>query len=144
MAVALGKAFCAYIAAKTPMNAVSSDTGPVRYVKALSLFLDIRAAMHSDKGTEKTAVETYSRFDLLIIDEIHERGETPFEDRMLTHIIDRRYDAMKPTIIVGNIRSTKLQSSLGASIASRITEGGVVVDCDWEVQRGKITKEGNQ
>ena len=45
---------------------------------------------------------------LLIIDEVQERAESGFENRLLTHLIDARYAAMRPTIIIANLAKREL------------------------------------
>lgn len=102
------------------------------YVKTVEVFLLIRAAMRDDsRQNQLETVAEFIRPRLLIIDEIQERGETAWEDRMLNYIIDKRYDAMSDTILIGNLEAGELAQSLGASIADRMAEAGGVVVCNW-------------
>lgn len=103
-----------------------------RYAKAMMIFLHIRAAMKSETGTELEAINSFVEPDLLVIDEIQVRGETDFEDRMLVHIFDMRYDAMKDTILIANLTETEFKESVGSSITDRLREIGGVVKCDWD------------
>jgi DNA replication protein DnaC len=68
---------------------------------------------------------------LLVIDEMQERIESEFEDKMLTHVVDKRYGAMLPTLLIANIKPSELQAKLGTSVVSRISEGGANLLCDW-------------
>lgn len=101
------------------------------YTKAMDLFLDLRECYRGEGKSEKRAIERFTEPRLLVIDEIHERGETAWEDRMLVHIIDKRYDALKDTIIVGNMSVEAMGESLGSSIMSRMQECGSIIVCDW-------------
>ena len=79
-----------------------------------------------------------SRIDsMLILDEVQERGNTAWEDRILTHILDRRYGAMVPTIIIANLTESALVECLGDSIISRLTETGGVIEIDGPSHRLK-------
>jgi DNA replication protein DnaC len=74
---------------------------------------------------------------MLVIDEAQERGGTPWEDRILNHIIDRRYAAMIPTIIIANAKPDALVASLGESIADRMRETGGIIEITGTSHRGR-------
>jgi DNA replication protein DnaC len=107
-----------------------------RYVKAIEIFLDIRDSFGGERS-EKAAVRAYTAPYLLVIDAMEERGETPFEDRLLNHIIDRRYDDCKDTIIITNQTKQEFAASAGPSIVSRIIETGDTIECAWDTFRVK-------
>lgn len=126
MATAIARSVCVQESCKRPMK----DT-PAVYDKAMGIFIAIRQAMKTDEG-ELTAIRKYVTPRLLVIDEIQERGETEWEDRVLTHIIDKRYDdPSKHTIIVGNCTPESAAKALGSSVVSRIKERGQFIVCDW-------------
>lgn len=103
------------------------------YVKAMDIFLSIRESYGAAaNSSERRAVEYWMGGDLLVIDELQVRGETEWENRLLTHIVDKRYDAMKTTLLVANYTPDELAEAVGASIARRIEECGGVIECDWE------------
>ena len=103
-----------------------------RYVKASDIFRDIRSTYRSESRESETSIfKSFTRPKLLIIDEAQERAETEFEDRALTHIIDKRYDSMLHTVIISNLTKDALAKSLGTSIVSRIHETGDVIECNW-------------
>lgn len=106
------------------------------YVTAMDLFLRIRST-YSKKAAESEieVVDSMVRSSLLIIDEIQERSESAWEDRLLTHIIDKRYGAMKPTIVIANLSKAELLQCLGESISSRLTETGAVMTIDGPSHR---------
>jgi len=112
---------------------------PALYCKALEMFLTIRAGYKQDGPTEKELIKLFVKPDLLVIDEIQERGETEWEDRVLVHIIDRRYDDMRDTMLIGNLTEQRLADSAGPSVMSRMRECGRIVVCDWKGFRGGAT-----
>jgi len=106
--------------------------GTVRYTKALSFFIEIRATYSGSTPSDKEVLDSYITPHVLVIDEIHQRGETDWESRVLTHLIDRRYDAQRDTILIGNQSKQDSLDALGESIESRIVECGGIVTCDWQ------------
>lgn len=100
---------------------------PTRYFVAGDLFLDLRTAMQA--GSERDTLKAVKTVGLLVIDEVQERGQTEYEDRVLVNIIDARYGNYRPTILIGNLKPDEFVRQLGPSIASRMTEGasGVVM-----------------
>ena len=99
----------------------------IRYTTAAGMFLDIRMAMK--EGDEREAFRVFKTCGLLVIDEVQERKQTDFEDQVLVSIIDTRYAAVRPTILIGNLKREEFLRQVGPSIASRMTEGasGVVM-----------------
>jgi DNA replication protein DnaC len=106
------------------------------YTTAMGFFLDIKESFDG-KRSEKEVIGRYCSPSLLILDEMQERGETAWEDRLLTHLIDRRYGAEKDTLLITNQDKESFLHSIGESVASRISETGGVALCNWESYRQK-------
>lgn len=100
------------------------------YTKAIDIFLSLRESMRVT--SENDALKKFLKPSLLVIDAMEERGETTWEDRLLSHIIDKRYDDCNDTIMISNQKKNVFLESCGSSIVSRIKETGGVVECDWE------------
>jgi DNA replication protein DnaC len=107
-----------------------------RYCKAMEIFLEIRACYQSKDRCERDVVDFWCRFGLLVIDELQVRGDTSFEDKVLTHVCDRRYDAILDTILISNQSEADFRESVGPSIWSRLSEAGGFIVCDWPSFRG--------
>ena len=101
-----------------------------RYTTAMDIFIDIRDAYKLQKS-ERSVLLGFERPSLLVIDEAQERGESSWEDRMLTALIDSRYSQRRDTIIISNLKRDDFLSSMGSSIVSRMIETGGVIECDW-------------
>jgi DNA replication protein DnaC len=124
---------------KTRMAAeLAVMVGSSRYRTAMRFFLDVRATFkrNSDRS-ELEVIDELAKAELLILDEIQERGETAFEDRLLTHVIDARYAAMRPTIIIANLTKGAIVDALGPSICDRARENGKSIEFSWESFRSK-------
>lgn len=107
------------------------------YVKALDVFIALREAYRKDGDAESQVIKRFIAPDLLIIDAMEERGETAFEDRLLNHIIDKRYDNLDDTLLITNQTPDAFVASAGPSIVSRIHETGDKIVCDWTSFRSK-------
>lgn len=99
------------------------------YRRSLDVFLKLRGADAAGQ------IETLSHSGLLVLDEFQERGETAFEDRMMTTIIDRRYAASKPTIIIANLSREEAKKQLSPSVIDRMRENGKGFNFDWNSYR---------
>lgn len=106
--------------------------GSALYAVAMDVFLDLRATFRRDsEKDERAVIADYARPALLVIDECQERGDTDFEDRMLTYLIDRRYRDEKDTILISNLRRQEFETSLGRSVIDRLNETGGIIECTW-------------
>lgn len=105
---------------------------PARYMLAIEFFLSLRQTYDKTGDSELDILNRLVRqFGLVIIDEVQERGNTDFEDRMLTLLIDRRYAAMGDTLLLSNLTPEQFALAVGPSIASRLNEAGGIIECDW-------------
>jgi DNA replication protein DnaC len=102
------------------------------YRTAMDFFVEVRATFKPrspvDEGEVIDAL-TIARF--LVLDEMQVRGGTVFESNLLTHLVDKRYSGMRPTVLIANLTHDQLAESLGASIVDRVAENGAVIHCDW-------------
>jgi DNA replication protein DnaC len=103
------------------------------YTKAMDIFMRIKNGFQrKDQPSELEIVEGLVQAAFLVIDEAHVRGETKYEDDKLTHIIDKRYDAMRPTMLITNLTNKDFAAQLSPSILNRIEEIGGGIECNWE------------
>lgn len=95
-------------------------------------------AFSREKGaSEREAIKAFvAGLDLLILDEIGAQLGTEWERLMLFKIINERYKAQLPTILISNIDAGGLSDYLGERIVDRMTEGGgMTLTLDWESYR---------
>ena len=101
-----------------------------KYIKALNFFLEIRASYKDETKTEIQVVQEFLSPFLLVIDAVENRGETPFENTLLNHLVDMRYDQCKDTILISNQNEKEFAASMGPSIVDRIHECGIKIICN--------------
>jgi DNA replication protein DnaC len=68
---------------------------------------------------------------ILVLDEIQEALTTAWAQGALANLLDSRYMAKLPTIMVANCDVAGLTELLHPSSVSRLEEIGVVIDCSW-------------
>ena len=103
------------------------------YRRAIDLFLELRhAAKNHIKSSEKEVLDEIADKGLLIIDEFQDRGESEWESRIVNNLIDRRYSAKKPTIIIANLTRAEMYDKLGPSISDRAKENGKLIEFNWD------------
>lgn len=112
------------------------NTSPQHYGKLVALIARYKA-IYSDYGTIEgdlltSARDAYCKIPLVFIDEIHEADDSRLKSKILTDILDRRYAALKDTIIICNQTADEFQETIGSSILSRMHEHGSLIECDWE------------
>ena len=92
--------------------------------------------------TESQAYEVFSGPGLLIIDEIGVQNATEFELTVMFEVINRRYEDMKPTIVISNRSIEDLPRYLGDRVIDRLREnGGKLVKFDWDSARKVAIRE---
>lgn len=125
-----------HVPGKGPAGAPPDPKRTARYRTAMEFFVEIRSTYgRNAEATEKQIIAMLARCGLLVIDEVQERGDSLFEDRLLTHLVDRRYGAMLPTILISNHDSKEVGAALGTSIIDRVWEGGKSFEFNWESYR---------
>jgi DNA replication protein DnaC len=110
---------------------VIGEGGTGRYVKVLDLTLRLREAFKKDGPGERQVLEEFLSPDILVVDGLEERTGSDFEDRMISHLIDKRYDACLDTILISNQTPEAFQKAVGSSVVSRMVETGTVFECTW-------------
>lgn len=100
-----------------------------KYTRARELNNELLDAQGLDSRTG--AIKVFTSPYLLVIDEYHERFDTNFGFRNMNLIIDKRYGAMKPTIIIANCKQEAMLAILGPSVVDRVKEGGGLIEFDW-------------
>lgn len=122
---------------------------PCLYIRSREIGMALREAYDNIGLTEREAVERFVRPFLLIVDECQERPDKDWETRSHTLILDKRYGALRPTILIANSTKGQFVKLMGTSVADRIMEGGGAITFDWpsfrgqdkEVKSGKARKQ---
>ena len=111
------------------------------YRRALDIFVALRDASRGNSDSESKILEKLSYCGLLVIDEFQERGETAYEERIVTNLLDKRYNNQRPTIIIANLGKKELGAMLSPSVRDRMRQEGKSFVFDWKSYRCPNAKE---
>lgn len=102
------------------------------------LIREIRATWHRDSPrSEESVLNHYGDLDLLIIEEVGTGAGTDDERARIFQVINRRYEAMLPTVVVSNLDMAALKLEIGERVIDRLREGErSLVVFDWQSHRG--------
>ena len=82
---------------------------------------------------EQQTINKYGTCKLLLLDEAGRQKGTEFEKNLLFEIIDKRWNYMLPTTIIGNIDKREFANLYGSAIVDRLRPESVVFN--WQSKR---------
>lgn len=114
-----------------------SDQFTGRLLGVSDLFRSIKDTwQRGSKKTEQQAIADLVAPHLLVIDEIGVQFDSVAEQNLLYEVINGRYQAVLPTVVISNLTRGELQQVIGARSFDRLREnGGFEVVFDWESHR---------
>ncbi len=114
------------------MKAVTDRGKSALYRTATELMMLFKACYRPEATEgELDVIRAHRKPALLIIDEFARRAESEWENNLLFELLNHRYGDMTDTILACNLSQADLEACLGASLTSRLSEGGGVVQCGW-------------
>lgn len=124
------------VMAASVANAFLSSRKSVAYLRAIDFFLALKAAFRKDEDveTQQALLKRLSAADLLIMDELQDRSAGDWENSVLNNLVDKRYSACKPTLILTNETDrNKLREGniIPASTRSRLKQTGGFISLNW-------------
>jgi len=120
------------LAANVIFNICNHQKLTCRFACTMDFFLDLKASFKPQSAdSAREVIEGYCAPRFLVMDEYDKRGETYWEDQTLSYLFDRRYAAMKDTLIISNQTPEDFQQSIGLPVVSRMNESGGIIVCDW-------------
>lgn len=118
-----------------------------QFITAYNLFMQVkctfsgrksRVGEHSGKDLpvdQETLTKRWSETPFLVIDEMQTRTGNIWEDGILEEIINNRYGAELPTVMIANLKEDEAAAMLGPRIMDRASECGGKVPCNWPSYR---------
>jgi DNA replication protein DnaC len=110
------------------------------YRSLFSILQAIKNTYGNDaESTEREIFETLESPSLLIIDEIGATKSTEFELATLFALINARYEAQVPTLIISNLDAKDLAGAIGDRCVDRLREGGGrALRFGWDSMRSNL------
>lgn len=109
-----------------------------RYITNAQIAKTIMNSWSIEDQSEEQWIQFFSDFDLLVLDEygLHDRHSARLE--LVHKVLYKRYDMMKPTMIISNFSLENLERDLGIRLWSRLHENQLItVPCYWSDHRMK-------
>ncbi|MYM31501.1 ATP-binding protein [Duganella sp. CY15W] len=110
----------------------------VRYCTASQMISEVQSTYGREGKTEEQELMRLAQYDLLILDEVDAIRSTENSILLLTEIINRRYNAEKPVLVISNQPTALLRTYVGDRVFSRFSENALVCAHDWEDQRSAM------
>lgn len=107
------------------------------YAEAMDYFLKLDEIINA-RGSVLKVETSFLRPELLVLDAMEERADTPSKDRMLTRLVNKRYAAELSTVLISNDEEATFNNRVGPSVADRIRDGGCKIECRWKSLRGRV------
>lgn len=86
--------------------------------------------------TERDVIGELAGLDLLVIDEVGAQKGSEYELGLLHEVIDRRYQLVRPTVVVSNLAANTLGQFIGVRALDRLRQnGGQAVGFSWSSMR---------
>jgi hypothetical protein len=107
-----------------------------KYAVAMDFFIALKGAFNDGaRQSEAQVIAAFVKPKLLVLDEMDERSESAWENRLLFHMINQRYNNLVDTLLISRKPETEFLQSLGTSLTSRIQETGGSLVCEWPSYR---------
>lgn len=108
----------------------------VLFSSASEVIRRIQATHKSANETEFELMGEYAKLDLLILDEVGVQYQTESANRIITEIVNDRYNNELPTIFISNLGVSEFAAVMGERAMSRMKQDGCLpFVCDWEDYR---------
>jgi len=104
---------------------------------AVSTIIRSVRSTYGGKGSETQALNQLLQPDLLIMDEIGAEGGSEHDTKLLFEIINKRYENLRPMVVISNLNTDDLQKYLGHRVMDRFKECGIVLAFDWASYRSQ-------
>ena len=126
------------------LNAIAVITTAAEIIRVF------KRSMVRDSGyTDGDVIDELASFDLLVIDEVGAQAGTQYELAALHEVIDKRYNLVRPTVLISNLPATtrpgatgeqakSLEQYIGARALDRLRENGALLaGFTWASARGR-------
>ncbi len=106
------------------------------YVTAHNFLTRLRNCYsNSAEEREVDVFDDYVSPSLLVVDEVGRHKDSQHAADSLFALLDRRYQEVRPTIVISNLHKEEIVDYLGEAMVSRLRQGGAMLGFYWEDQR---------
>jgi DNA replication protein DnaC len=103
-----------------------------RFVKEASLLDEIKGSFSKRGESSEEIVDRYSRYDVLVIDEVGLAEWSDFDATKMTTLIDNRNSYLRKTVLMGNLTEAGYRAHFNDQCISRLHQ-----DADFYILKGQ-------
>ncbi|KRP91045.1 ATP-binding protein [Pseudomonas lactis] len=135
---------CSIVRQVIGLNAIAVITTAAEIIRVF------KRSMARDSGyAEGDVIDELASFDLLVVDEVGAQAGTAYELAVLHEVIDRRYQLVRPSVLISNLPATSKQDAdgrhapsleqyIGVRALDRLRENGALLaGFTWASARGR-------
>ena len=118
--------------------AIEKKKKTAKFFNVIDAISRIKATWNKDsEETEQQAIDYLIKPDLLVLDKFGMSFGSDTERFLLDRIINKRYENIKPTILITNLNWENLKTLLGERVIDRMLDSkGLKVLFNWHSHRG--------
>jgi len=110
------------------------------YVSSLNYLSKVkRSWVAGATVSEDELIESFVKFDLLVLDELGKGSCSPKEKGIIFRLLDRRYEEQKPTIGISICNEKELNKRIDPDAGRRLKANGGVLEFNWSTFKGNCT-----
>lgn len=103
-----------------------------KFTTVTRLLMEVKATYSkTSKETEIEVMDRYTRYKLLVIDEVSRRPDKDWNDLLLFELLNARYNAQRGTLLISNETREGFTLAIGPSMMDRMNETGGIIECNW-------------
>lgn len=120
-------------------HAITEHQSSALFTTALKIAREYKSTWSKGSTrTEDEVIRSFTKPDLLIIDEVGVQFGSDAEKLIMFEIINTRYEKMKPTILISNQTKEELAAFIGERVIDRMSDGGgCTLSFTWDSYRSK-------
>jgi len=108
------------------------------FVEAIKIFRAVKESWKRPDRNESDVLKAFVAPDILVIDEVGVQHGSETEKMFMTEIINDRYNALKATILCGNLSPKELKATIGERAFDRFKENGAIMIIDAPSHRRNL------
>ncbi len=126
-----------HLAIGIALEAIKQGYTPL-FISVYSAIRHIKDSWRRDSDrSESEALDDLVSPDLLILDEVGVQFSSDTERLIIFDVLNRRYEDLRPTIILSNLTMEEISKVIGDRVVDRLRECNKAYLFNWESYRGK-------
>lgn len=116
------------------MRILTENGHSAYFTTAAQLFMELKDSRPWNKDAEFSELDVVTKYRkprLMVIDEFGKSSDAPWLNSVVFDLLNWRHNDVKDTILIDNNTLTDFEILVGPSMASRINQGGGIIEFTW-------------